>query len=197
MFAACTIFLLSLAHPSQAALQNCGDLLRPLDQLHPRSLEGDWALVAGSLSHHPFMELFRQRQSATASFTNNTDSGTITLRRSMRSENTCHYQSYNISLEGSSFTFRGGEVNATFIRTSCPDCALIRFDVESGKRVHFYLFSRRRQLEEKVMEEFRHQVGCLEMPPPVVMDPANELCPEEGAREAGLERDNKELKAAA
>lgn len=184
MFAVCTIFLLSLAHLSQAALQNCGDLLRPLDQLHPRSLEGNWTLVAGSLSHPPFMKLLSQRQSATASFINNTDSSTITLRRSMRSENTCHYQSYNISLEGSRFTFR--DVNATFVRTSCPDCALIRFDVESGKRIHFYLFSRRRKLEEKEMEEFRRQVGCLEMPPPVVMDPTNELCPEEGAREAGL-----------
>lgn len=186
MFAARALFLLSLAHLSQSALWNCGDLLRPLDQLHPRYLEGNWALVAGSISHHPFMKLFKQRESATASFSNNTDSSTITWRRSMRSENKCHYHSFNISLQGSSFTFPAGDVNATFIHSSCPDCILISFDVESGKRIHFYLFSRRRQLEEKEMEEFRCQVGCLKMPPPVVMDPTNELCPEEGASEAEL-----------
>lgn len=187
MFAARTVFLLSLAHLSQTALWSCGDLLRPLDQLHPHSLEGNWALVAGSLSHHPYMKILSQRESATTSFSINNDSSTITVRRSMRSENKCQYHSYNISLEGSSFTFRDNHMNATFIHTSCPDCILIKFDMESGKRIHFYLFSRRRQLEKKEMEEFRHQVDCLKMPPPVVMDPTNELCPEEGTSEAGVE----------
>lgn len=181
MLAVCVVFLFSLVHLSQAALQNCEDLLRPLDQLHPHSLEGDWALIAGSLSHRPFMKHFGQRESSAASFSNNTDSNTITWRRSMRTENKCHYHSYNISLEGSSFTFPDGSVNATFIHTSCPDCILISFDVESGKRIHFYLFSRRRQLEEMELDEFRRQVGCLKMPPPVMMDPTKELCPMEGA----------------
>ncbi|TWW58531.1 hypothetical protein D4764_06G0000610 [Takifugu flavidus] len=187
MFAVHVLLLFSLAHLSHSALQTCGDLLRPLNQLHPRSLEGDWALVAGSVSQLSLMEPFSQRESATASFSNNTDSSTITLKRSMRSKNNCYYQSYNISLEGSSFTFDNGRVNATFVHASCPDCILISFNVESGKRIHFYLFSRRRQLEEKEMEEFRRQVGCLKMPPPVVMDPANELCPEEGTSEAAVE----------
>lgn len=187
MFAARAIFLLGLAHLSQTALRNCRGLLRPLDGLHPGSLEGRWALVAGSLSHPTFIELFKQRESATTSFSSDAHTGSVTLRRSMRSESRCHYQSYNISLEGSSFTFRDGHVNATFVRTSCPDCILISFDVESGKRLHFYLFSRRRRLEETVMEELRRQVDCLKMPPPVVMDPTNELCPEEGASEAGAE----------
>lgn len=187
MFAVHVLLLLSLAQMSHSSLQTCGDLLRPLNQLHPQSLAGNWALVAGSLSHHPFLKLFSQRESATTSFSNNTDSSTITLKRSMRAENNCYYQSYNISLEGSSFTFDDGRVNATFVRTSCPDCILISFDVELGKRVHFYLFSRRRQLEEEEMEEFRRQVGCLKMLPPVVMDPAKELCPKEGTTEAAVE----------
>lgn len=187
MFAVHVVLLFSLAHLSHSALQTCGDLLRPLNQLHPRSLGGDRALVAGSVSSHQLMERFSQRESASASFSNNTDSSSITLKRSMRSKNQCYYQSYNISLEGSSFTFDDGRVNATFIHTSCPDCILISFNVESGKRVHFYLFSRRRQLEEKEMDEFRRQVGCLKMPPPVVMDPANELCPAEGTTEAAVE----------
>lgn len=187
MFAVHIVLVLGLAHLSRSAPRDCGDLLQPLVELHPRSLAGDWALVAGSLSHLPFMEHFKQRQSATASFSNSTDPNAIALRRSMRLENKCHYQSYNVSLEAGSFTFDGGRVNATFIRTSCPDCILIRFNVESGKRFHFYLFSRRRELGEKEMEEFRGQASCLKMPPPAVMDPANELCPEEAAGEAKTE----------
>uniref|UniRef100_A0A674MVB8 Uncharacterized protein n=1 Tax=Takifugu rubripes TaxID=31033 RepID=A0A674MVB8_TAKRU len=105
----------------------------------------------------------------------------------INSKNNCYYQSYNISLEGSSFTFDDGSSNATFIHTSCPDCILISFNGESGDLLYFYLFSRRRQLEEKEMEEFRRQVGCLKMPPPFVMNPANELCPEEGTSEAAVE----------
>lgn len=188
MFAAHIVFLLSLAHLSHSTPQKCGDLLRPLNQLQPRSLEGGWALVSGSLSHHPFMEHFRERESSTVSFSNNTVSNIITWKRSMRSKNKCHYQSYNISLEGGSFTFDDSRVNTTFIYTSCADCILMSFNVESGKRVHFYLFSRRRQLKENEIEEFRQQVGCLKMPPPVVMDPRNELCPDEDTSEAAVER---------
>uniref|UniRef100_H3BXT1 Uncharacterized protein n=1 Tax=Tetraodon nigroviridis TaxID=99883 RepID=H3BXT1_TETNG len=107
MLAVRVVFLFSLAHLSQTTLQNCEDLLRPLDQLHPRSLEGDWALIAGSLSHRPFLKLFGQRESSTSSFTNNIDSKNITWRRSMRSEkNECHYHSYNISLEAGGDSWR-------------------------------------------------------------------------------------------
>lgn len=187
MFAVRAAFLLGLARLTCSAPMSCGDLLRPLDGLQPASLAGDWALVAGSVSHPPLMEHFRQRDSATTSFRNTADSGAIAMKRSMRFENQCHYMSFNISLEGSSFTVNHGRVNATFVRTSCPDCLLISFDVESGTRVHFYLFAKRRQLEEEEMEEFRRQVTCLKMPPPVVMDPAKELCPEEGSSQATVE----------
>lgn len=185
MFA--VVLLLGLARLSFSAPVNCGDLLRPLDGLQPASLAGDWALVAGSVSHPPLMKHFGERDSAATSFSNTADASAIAMKRSMRSENQCHYMSFNISLEGSSFTFRDGHVNATFVRTSCPDCILISFDVESGKRVHFYLFAKRRRLEETEMEEFRRQVTCLKMPQPVVMDPAKELCPEEGTSQATVE----------
>lgn len=33
-----------------------------------------------------------------------------------------------------------------------------------------------REVEEEEMEEFRKQVECLGLPPPVVMEPGNVLC---------------------
>uniref|UniRef100_A0A8D0DDP5 Apolipoprotein M n=1 Tax=Sander lucioperca TaxID=283035 RepID=A0A8D0DDP5_SANLU len=181
-FAVGTTVLLCLMSVSHSAPLVCEVLVRPLDQLDFRHLEGRRAMVAASLSHLPLMERLRSRESATADFSSITSSETnISLSRSIRLDNKCHYVSYNISLEGSRFTYDDGNVTTTFIYTSCHDCILLSFDVESGKRQHFYLFSRRRQLEQKEMEEFRAQVECLNMPPPAVMDPTKELCPQETA----------------
>lgn len=57
----------------------------------------------------------------------------------------------------------------------------MRWLVNSEKRrsLELYLLSRRRQVEEKEMEEFLDQLWCYKLPPPVVMDPTKELCPEE------------------
>lgn len=170
------LFLSSVCR-SHAAPSTCEQLLRPLDQLDPDSLEGSWALVAGSISHLPFMENFQGRDSATTSFFTNQTS--ITMKRSMRVDDQCSYMSVNISLEGSSFSFGDNDVNATFTRAPCHDCMLMSFDVKSAKRIHFYLFSRRRRLEEQELEEFRRQAKCQKMPPPHVMDPTKELCPQE------------------
>lgn len=133
--------------------------------------------MAGSISHLPAMETFRIRDSAAASFSTNQTG--ITMIRNMRLNDQCHYMSVNISLEGSSFSFPDKDVNATFTRPPCRDCVLMSFDVQSGKRIHFYLYSRRRQLEEQELEEFRRQAECLKIPPPHVMDPTKELCPQE------------------
>ncbi|KAM7394103.1 hypothetical protein PAMP_020923 [Pampus punctatissimus] len=178
------IILMCLISVTQSAPLTCEELVQPLDQLDPRHLEGKWALVAGSLSHLPYLERFKQRDSATVNFSSNTSETNIFYTRSIRLDNKCQYSSYNISLEGSSFTYDGTDksnLTANFVHTSCHDCMLMRMNVESGKRQHFYLFSRRRELEQKELGEFRAQVECLNMPPPAVMDPTKELCPEESA----------------
>uniref|UniRef100_A0A3Q2QIE2 Uncharacterized protein n=1 Tax=Fundulus heteroclitus TaxID=8078 RepID=A0A3Q2QIE2_FUNHE len=175
--AAAAVLLLGLVSVSRSAPLACEDLLRPLGQPDLGGLEGRRAMVAGTLSHLPLMERLRRRDSATAEFSS-IQSG-VSFRRSSRSGNDCRYASYNVTLEGAGFAFDDGNVSTTFVHTSCPDCVLLKFDVESGKRHHFYLFSKRRQLQEAEVEEFRAQAECLNFPPPVVMDPSKELCPEQ------------------
>uniref|UniRef100_A0A3Q1HBA3 Uncharacterized protein n=1 Tax=Anabas testudineus TaxID=64144 RepID=A0A3Q1HBA3_ANATE len=187
----CSIVLLCLTSVSHSAPLACENLVRPLDQLDPHRLEGRWAMIAGSLSYPPFIERLRRRVSASVNFSNITAESVIVFSRSKHLENKCYYSSYNVSLEGNRFTFYNGNITTTFIHTSCHDCILMSFDVESGKRLHFYLFSRRRQLEEKEMEEFRAQVECLNMPPPVVLDPTKELCPEETADDPAVQPEEK------
>ncbi|MEQ2186328.1 hypothetical protein GOODEAATRI_027482 [Goodea atripinnis] len=180
--AVCAVALLCLLPVSHSAPLTCEELVRPLVRLDPRHLEGKRALVAGSLSQPQFLERFKQRDSASVNFANSTSDTSISYTRSIRLHDNCTYSSYNITLEGSSFTFDGTDksnLSAAFIHTSCHDCMLMRMNVESGKRVHFYLFSKRRQLEQEELEEFRAQVKCLNMPPPAVMDPTKELCRDE------------------
>ncbi|KAM3623401.1 uncharacterized protein V6R79_010717 [Siganus canaliculatus] len=179
MFPLCTIGVLCLASMSQAAPLTCEDLVQPLNHLDPHHLEGRWALTAGSVSDSPQQDWFKHKSSITVDFSS-TNGTSISITFSMRSVNECYNSSFDIFLEGSTFTF-ADHINTSFTRTSCPDCILMSFDVMSGRQQHFYLFSRRRQVEENELEEFRAQVECLKMPPLAMMDPHTELCPEEAA----------------
>ncbi|CAG03272.1 unnamed protein product, partial [Tetraodon nigroviridis] len=145
---------------SLAAPLACEELIRPLDQLQPHRLVGRWALVAGGLTHLPSLEKFKQRDSASIHFSSNASETSLTYTRSLCLGNKSLHTTFNISLEGSSFTYDGTDksnVSSSFIHTSCHDCLLMRMNVESGKRVHLYLFSRRRRLQQEEMEEFQAQ----------------------------------------
>lgn len=184
MFAvhAVTIFcLLSLSYSTPLV---CEKLVHPLDLLNPHHLEGRWALTAGSLSHAPSMDALKLRHSITVYFSNSSDASTYSYTQVNRFGDNCQHLPYNISMEGRSFTFDvGNRFNLTgaFLQTSCPDCLVMQWTVKSRRRhsVDLYLLSRRRELEPEEMEEFRAQLKCYQLPPPVVMDPTKELCPEQ------------------
>ncbi|XP_074486556.1 uncharacterized protein LOC141764831 [Sebastes fasciatus] len=183
MFAVCAVALFCLMSVSHSAPLSCEDLVRPLDQLDPHHLEGRWALVAGSLGNPEHLESFKRRNSSTINFSNAGANSTILYTPNVDFGGKCVYHTYNISLEGSTFTFDVRDpvnLTVTFLRTSCPDCLPMRFDdSESKKPLRLFLFSRRRELEQKEMEEYGAQVECLNMLPPAVMDPNKELCPEQ------------------
>ncbi|KAM3623756.1 uncharacterized protein V6R79_015227 [Siganus canaliculatus] len=194
LFPVCAIAVLCLVCVSHSAPLDCEALVRTSDHTDLGHLEGRWALIAGSVSYLPYLELFRQRDSASIHFSSNTSLTDIPYHRSLRIDGKCLHSSFNISLEGSSFTYDKTDkrnVSARFVHSSCHDCLLMHMDVESGKRQHFYLFSRRRQLEESELEEYRAQVECLKMPPPAVMDPTKELCPEERVSDPQTEETEK------
>ncbi|KAJ0050692.1 hypothetical protein NL108_005099 [Boleophthalmus pectinirostris] len=173
-------FLFSLASLTCSAPLTCEQLTQPAEQLDPGNLEGTWALVAGSISFLPYLEIFSKRDSASINFPKNKSLTHTSYSRGFRIENTCQFSSSNITLNGSSFTFDESPESTSssvFVQTSCPDCLIMRFIMESGNRTHLYLFSRRRGLEQNEIQEFKEQVKCLQMPPPTLMDPTKELCP--------------------
>ncbi|KAG7227676.1 hypothetical protein INR49_029437, partial [Caranx melampygus] len=133
----------------------CEELIRPLEKINFDDLEGRWTLLAGSLKDPATVDLLKGRDSVTIDFINST------YTQVNRVGDKCEYYSHNASLEGHILTLRVASFNftATFFNTSCPDCAVLTWDVESPhyKSVEFYLLSRRREVEQKEMEEFRAQ----------------------------------------
>uniref|UniRef100_A0A3Q1G3E4 Apolipoprotein M n=1 Tax=Acanthochromis polyacanthus TaxID=80966 RepID=A0A3Q1G3E4_9TELE len=182
MFAACAVAILCFVSASHSAPLVCEKLVHPLDELAAHHFEGRWALVAGSLNHPPSMDALRLRDSITIYFSNSTETSTYTQIN--RFGDKCQRLPYNISVEGSTFTFDVGnrfDLSGSFLYTSCPDCMVMRWIVKSRKRhsVDLYLLSRRREVDQKEMEEFRAQLKCYQLPAPVVMDPTEELCLEQ------------------
>uniref|UniRef100_A0A3B3ZDX0 Uncharacterized protein n=1 Tax=Periophthalmus magnuspinnatus TaxID=409849 RepID=A0A3B3ZDX0_9GOBI len=172
--------LLSLASLTSSAPLTCEQLTRPADQLDPGRFQGTWALVAGSMSYRPYLEKFSKGKGASVHFPSNQSETNISYSRGFLIDDKCHYSSSIMTLNGSSFTLDGipaSNSSGLFVQTSCPDCLIMSFTVESGNRTHFYLFSRRRELEQNEIQEFKEQVQCLQMPPPAMMDPTKELCP--------------------
>uniref|UniRef100_A0A4W6FTU8 Uncharacterized protein n=1 Tax=Lates calcarifer TaxID=8187 RepID=A0A4W6FTU8_LATCA len=172
MFAVCVIALLCLS-------------LQPLDQLDHHQLEGSWVLVAAGLRDPAHLEHFKTRDSAIIKFASASEPSKISFTRIFGFNDSCHYLLSNITLEGSSFSFEKINITVTFLYTSCPDCVVMRFDNESKEPLRVYLFSKRREVEQKEMEEFGAQVACLNMLPPERMDPTKELCPENEEKAEG------------
>uniref|UniRef100_A0A3Q0R7I6 Uncharacterized protein n=1 Tax=Amphilophus citrinellus TaxID=61819 RepID=A0A3Q0R7I6_AMPCI len=184
LVAVCEVTLFYLMCVSYATSPVCEKLVHPLDQLGPHQSEGRWALVAGSLNHSSSMEALRQRDSITMYFSNSSKASTLSYTQINRFGDQCQYLPYNISVEGSTFTFdvqNRFNLSMAFLYTSCPDCVVMRWLVKSRRRIStdLYLMSRRREVEQKEMEEFRAQLKCYQLPEPVVMDPTKELCPEQ------------------
>lgn len=182
--AGCVFLFLGLMSLSHCAPLPCEDLVRPKAELHPHHLEGRWTLIALSLTHLPSMVRFSQIDGAFIHFSSNTSANRVSYIRTYRVDNKCHHHSYNITVEGSTFTYdRGNSSNwtANFVQTSCHDCLVMYLRLEPAKHQQLFLLSRRIAVEQVEIEEFRAQVKCLKMPPATVMDPIEELCPEKTA----------------
>lgn len=177
MFAVYSILFICWKSASYAAPSACENLLHPLEQLDFHHLEGSWALVAGSVSDPAHLESLKSRDSVRIIFAGNNDTSKISFTRVFSSHGSCQYMHSNITLQGSSFTFEQLNITVTALNTSCSDCSVMRFD-KSKQVQRFYLFSRRREVGQTEMEEFKAQAACLNITEPFVMDPSKELCPE-------------------
>eukprot|EP00064_Thunnus_orientalis_P020454 superscaffoldBa00005632_g20589 len=171
--------VLCLMSVSRSAPLDCENLLRSTDQLDLKHWEGKWVLIAGSFKDKVHEDLLKGKDSVTIDFHDST------FTQSDHHTDQCRYYSQNISVVGSGFGYKVGSFNitGTLVHTSCQDCMVFRLDYQAPvfTTTDFYLLSKRRQLEQKELEEFKSQVECLQMPAAHMMDPTKELCPEEAS----------------
>uniref|UniRef100_A0A673D1B9 Apolipoprotein M n=1 Tax=Sphaeramia orbicularis TaxID=375764 RepID=A0A673D1B9_9TELE len=179
MFSTRALVLLCLIPLSASAPLTCEDLTRPLDHLDRHHLEGQWVLVASSFKAQEHEERFKDRNSATIYFANASDTSSMSFTRVFRFNESCQYFNTNVSVEGSGFNIEQLNITISFMYTSCPDCLVMRFYSASKRNLPVNLLSRRVEVEQTEMEEFKAQVECLKTLPPVVMDPTQEHCPEQ------------------
>lgn len=177
MLALYSIVFLCWVSVSHSAPLSCEDLNRPPDTVDFHYLKGSWVLVLASLSNPAHLVSLKERDSSSISFANHSDTSELSFTRVFNLHGSCQYMQTNITLEGSSFSFPQYNYTVKILQTSCPDCAVMRFD-KHDKAERLYLFSRRRQVEPKELEEFSAQAECLGFSAPAEMDSTKELCPE-------------------
>ncbi|MED6267247.1 hypothetical protein CHARACLAT_010233 [Characodon lateralis] len=184
MFALCVIVLFCWASVSHSAPTPCENLIRPVESLSFHDVKGSWALVSVSAADPNHLEKQKRSDSGRAFFANYTDRPEISFTRISNVGDSCQYMRTNITLEGSGFVDPQLNITMTLLRRSCPDCIVVRLDKIPGQPSRLYLFSRRRAVEAKEMEEFKAQAECLSLSEHHVMDPTKELCPEQISRHA-------------
>lgn len=172
--AAITVFC--LVSGSLADSLPCDNLTLPLEQLDTGSLEGRWTLVLDSVRIVRSRVPLVHSDSVSVYFFNST------FLRANRDSEFCSYTHHNVTIEGPRYHVTvGPEVSfsGTFYPTSCPDCIMLTFIVDSPMYVSeaLCLFSRRREVDEEVLREFIALSKCLKFSSHVVMDPNKELCP--------------------
>uniref|UniRef100_A0A3Q4HWP9 Apolipoprotein M n=1 Tax=Neolamprologus brichardi TaxID=32507 RepID=A0A3Q4HWP9_NEOBR len=176
--------VLCLVSVSRSAPMACEKLVKPLEQFDFQNGTGRWSLVALSLKDRAIENALR---SVLDYYSVAVDIQNSSYIRAERVADRCQYHHHDFTLEGHVLTPKMKNVNltGTLFYTSCADCMVLTMHIKSPtyNTEHVYLLSRRRQLEQKEMEEFSDQVLCLSMPPPVVLDPKTEFCPVETANQ--------------
>uniref|UniRef100_A0A3Q3GQ19 Apolipoprotein M n=1 Tax=Kryptolebias marmoratus TaxID=37003 RepID=A0A3Q3GQ19_KRYMA len=176
MFALYAVAFFCWVSVSLSAPLSCEDLNRPLDTQDLSFLNGRWALVLASLSNPAHLGKLKERDSASISFASHSDSSKLSFTRDFSFNDSCLHVNTNVTVDGSGFIFHEFNYTVKILHTSCSDCAVMRFD-RPGKPERVYLFSRRREVGPKELEEFSAQAECLGMTAPFVMDPTKKLCP--------------------
>ncbi|CAJ1053567.1 hypothetical protein L3Q82_005416 [Xyrichtys novacula] len=179
LLATCVVALFCFIPASSLAPPHCEELVRPLDHVDGHQLDGLWLLIAISLDDPLYpAETLKIFDSWVIKFSNASDTSNTSnlLYETIYSAGGSCYNppSSNITLKGNSFS--SSNVSITFIHTGCSDCLLMHFLNREGFG-NLHLYSKRREVEKEVMDEFKTQIECVKNQPPVMMDTSKKLCP--------------------
>lgn len=194
----CVVLLLSLLSMGHSApLSSCDTLLKPIP-ISTQEILGKWLYVGGS-SHLPgSRSLSRLMTSVWINITTTARSNVLNLLQTQRVYGECSSWTYDVIFENSTMLIEEPfYLKEVYLPTGCSDCLLAYEEIISGKDtfITLLLMSRKKSVSPDVVETLKKQAECLQLPPPIMIDPNYEICPDNIPPSEGLSAINKLLEA--
>ncbi|KAM4604168.1 uncharacterized protein ACJ7VT_018753 isoform 1-T1 [Polymixia lowei] len=176
--------VLSLLSVGQSApLNDCENLIRPLENPGTDMMLGTWVIIATSYESPGTNKLWKTIVgSGWSKSTAGSQSNTLTVIQSRKISGLCFKLQVNMTFENNTFhIIKPFPFSGVLLNTVCPDCFLGHDKTIKGGTTFgaLHLLSKRRTVTAAELDEFQKQVKCLNLPSPVIMDPDNDLCPDQ------------------
>ncbi|XP_037530910.1 uncharacterized protein LOC119408142 [Nematolebias whitei] len=178
----CVVVLLSLLSVcGSAPLSSCDALLRPVD-ISKDEMLGGWMFVGASSDIPGSRSLYYLLSSVWFNITATSKSNVIHIVQNQRILGECSSLAYDVDFENSTILIEQPVyLKEVYLPTECADCLVAKEDIKAEEHsfTSLLLFSRNRSVSSAAVEMLKKQAECLRMPPPIMIDPTNELCPED------------------
>ncbi|XP_056137001.1 uncharacterized protein LOC130113424 [Lampris incognitus] len=182
---ACVVvgIVLSLLSVGQSVpLPTCERLIQPLENPSRDMVLGKWRSVAESYGIAVDRELLQSlAESARIDVTPGSQSNTLTVVQVQKMFGVCTTLTSGMTFDNNSYhAVHPIPTTDVLLNTSCSDCLLFHQKSAAGTAqfTTLQLLSRSGRVTASELEEFEEQVKCLKLPPPIVMDPEKEPCPD-------------------
>ncbi|XP_004065763.1 uncharacterized protein LOC101159643 [Oryzias latipes] len=182
---------------SASESNRCDSLLKPIAVSNEEML-GKWIYIGGSSNIPGSRSLAHMMSSAWLNLTVTSQSNVLNLVQTQKMVGQCSSISYDVIFENSTMVIeKPFYLKEIYLPTECPDCLVAAEEIVSGpdEFTSLLMFSRSRNVPPAALEMLREQAECLEMVPPIILDPNHEMCPDNIPRSDGLSALNSLLEA--
>ncbi|XP_034544702.1 uncharacterized protein LOC117816511 [Notolabrus celidotus] len=176
-----------------ASVNNCKILTQPVEIQGRDQMLGKWMLLAEA-TNNPGAELITKLlvESSWTKFAAANESDAIDVFEAEKMLGHCFTLKTKITLENRTLSI-GPPMNssARLLTTGCPDCLIyyVQYLMEGSTYGGLQLMSKRNNVTTAELEEFKKQVECLNLPPPMILSQEKGLCPEESPLSTDLTMD--------
>ncbi|KAM7009727.1 uncharacterized protein LKV04_001662 [Tautogolabrus adspersus] len=187
------VVLCLLSVGESAPVTGCESLIQPIDVQERDQLLGKWTVLAeatntsGEKLPTDFVV-----ESAWTRFTAANESGAIDVFQAEKMSGNCYTLKTKMTLENNTLSI-GQPLNssARLLSTGCPDCLVYatQYLMEESTYSGVQLMSRRNNVTDAELHEFKKQVECLNLPPPVILNQDKGLCPQDSPQNTDLTND--------
>nr|XP_057921429.1 uncharacterized protein LOC131123240 [Doryrhamphus excisus] len=182
------VFLGLLSVGCCAPLLSCDTLLEPISVSNEQML-GRWLYIGGSSDLPGSRSLGLLMNNIWLDISATSRSNVLNIVQAQRIYGKCSSLTYNVTMENSTMLIEHPfYLKEVYLKTDCSDCLVVYEEVNSTQDSFksLMLFSRQRNISPADIELLRKQAKCLQMPSPLMMDPNNELCPDDTESSDGL-----------